>query len=88
MLLRCLISSPADRCKGSRSRAHSCTILVILIADGTDRQSRYGQRGYGSPSLIRRAADERGAAVVVATHSPEAAAIADVQIRMRDGKIA
>lgn len=37
--------------------------------------------------LIRRAADERGAAVVMATHSAEAAAIADVQVRMRDGKI-
>ncbi len=37
-------------------------------------------------SLIRRAADEFGAAVVMATHSAEAAAIADVQIRMRDGR--
>ena len=38
--------------------------------------------------LIRRAADEFGAAVVMATHSAEAAAIADVQVRMRDGLIA
>lgn len=38
--------------------------------------------------LIRRAADERGAAVIVATHSAEAASIADVRIGMRDGKIA
>jgi putative ABC transport system ATP-binding protein len=37
--------------------------------------------------LIRRAADEFGAAVVMATHSAEAAAIADVKIRMRDGLI-
>jgi ABC-type lipoprotein export system ATPase subunit len=37
--------------------------------------------------LIRRAADEFGAAVVMATHSAEAAAIADAQIRMRDGRI-
>ena len=37
--------------------------------------------------LIRRAADEFGAAVVMATHSAEAAAIADRQIRMRDGRI-
>jgi putative ABC transport system ATP-binding protein len=37
--------------------------------------------------LIRRAADEFGAAVVIATHSAEAAAIADVRIRMRDGII-
>jgi ABC-type lipoprotein export system ATPase subunit len=37
--------------------------------------------------LIRRAADEFGAAVVMATHSAEAAAIADVRVRMRDGSI-
>jgi len=37
--------------------------------------------------LIRRAAVEFGAAVVIATHSPEAAAIADVRVRMRDGQI-
>jgi ABC-type lipoprotein export system ATPase subunit len=38
--------------------------------------------------LIRRAADESGAAVVMATHSAEAAAIADVRVSMRDGMIA
>lgn len=37
--------------------------------------------------LIRRAASEAGAAVVMATHSAEAAAIADVRVRMRDGSI-
>ena len=37
--------------------------------------------------LIRRAADELGAAVVIATHSAEAAAIADVRVRMGDGRI-
>ncbi len=37
--------------------------------------------------LIRRAADEFGAAVVMATHSAEAAAIADVRVQMRDGRI-
>jgi putative ABC transport system ATP-binding protein len=37
--------------------------------------------------LIRRAADEFGAAVVIATHSAEAAAIADLRVRMRDGEI-
>jgi ABC-type lipoprotein export system ATPase subunit len=38
--------------------------------------------------LIRRAADEFDAAVVMATHSAEAASIADRQVRMRDGRIA
>ena len=37
--------------------------------------------------LIRRAADEFGAAVVIATHSAEAAAIADARVRMRDGAV-
>ncbi len=37
--------------------------------------------------LIRRAAKEFGAAVVIATHSSEAAAIADVRVQMRDGLI-
>ena len=37
--------------------------------------------------LLRRAADELGAAVLIATHSAEAAAIADVRVRMGDGRI-
>jgi ABC-type lipoprotein export system ATPase subunit len=37
--------------------------------------------------LIRRAAREFGAAVLMATHSAEAAAIADVRVQMRDGLI-
>ena len=38
-------------------------------------------------ALIRQAACEFGAAVLMATHSPEAAAIADARVHMRDGKI-
>ncbi len=37
--------------------------------------------------LIRRAADDFGAAIIMATHSTEAADIADVRVRMRDGLI-
>jgi putative ABC transport system ATP-binding protein len=37
--------------------------------------------------LLRRAADELSAAVLIATHSAEAAAIADVRVRMGDGRI-
>jgi putative ABC transport system ATP-binding protein len=37
--------------------------------------------------LIRRAADEFGAAVVIATHSVEAAAIANTRVHMRDGRV-
>jgi putative ABC transport system ATP-binding protein len=37
-------------------------------------------------ALLRRAADEFGAAVLMATHSGEAAAIADMRVRLRDGR--
>jgi putative ABC transport system ATP-binding protein len=37
--------------------------------------------------LIRRAAEDLGAAVLVATHSAEAAAIAGTRIKLRDGRI-
>src|SRR6266702_299107 len=38
--------------------------------------------------LLRESADRFGAAVLIATHSAEAAAIADVRVRLRDGRIA
>jgi ABC-type lipoprotein export system ATPase subunit len=37
--------------------------------------------------LIRESAERFGAAVLLATHSAEAAAIADVRVRLRDGRI-
>jgi ABC-type lipoprotein export system ATPase subunit len=38
-------------------------------------------------TLLRESATRYGAAVVMATHSAEAAAIADVRVRLRDGRI-
>lgn len=38
-------------------------------------------------TLIRRAAEDLGAAVLMATHSAEAAAIAGTRIKLRDGRI-
>jgi ABC-type lipoprotein export system ATPase subunit len=38
-------------------------------------------------ALLRRSADELGAAVLMATHSAEAAAIADVRVNLRDGRV-
>ena len=38
-------------------------------------------------ALLRQSADQFGAAVLVATHSAEAAAIADVRVRLRDGRV-
>jgi ABC-type lipoprotein export system ATPase subunit len=37
--------------------------------------------------LLRRLSRERNTATVMATHSAEAAALADVVVRLRDGKI-
>ena len=38
-------------------------------------------------ALLREAATEFGATILIATHSAEAAAIADVRVRLRDGRI-
>jgi ABC-type lipoprotein export system ATPase subunit len=38
-------------------------------------------------ALLRRSADELGAAVMMATHSAEAAAIADARVKLRDGRV-
>jgi ABC-type antimicrobial peptide transport system, ATPase component len=38
--------------------------------------------------LLRESADRFGAAVLIAPHSAEAAAIADVRVRLRDGRVA
>lgn len=38
-------------------------------------------------ALLRQSAEEFGAAVIMATHSAEAAAIADVTVQLRDGRV-
>jgi len=67
----------------ARALVHTPAILVADEPTGNlDTKS-----GEIVLDLIRRAASEAGAAVVMATHSAEAAAIADVRVRMRDGLI-
>jgi putative ABC transport system ATP-binding protein len=67
----------------ARALAHNPAILVADEPTGNlDTAS-----GDLVLRLIRRAADEFGSAVVMATHSAEAAAIADVRVQMRDGLI-
>jgi ABC-type lipoprotein export system ATPase subunit len=67
----------------ARALAHDPKILVADEPTGNlDTLS-----GDGVLRLIRRAASELGTAVVMATHSAEAAAIADLRVRMRDGLI-
>jgi len=38
-------------------------------------------------ALLRDAATRFGATILMATHSAEAAAIADVRVKMRDGRV-
>jgi ABC-type lipoprotein export system ATPase subunit len=67
----------------ARALVHSPQLLIADEPTG-NLDSTSGEQVL---SLIRRAADELGAAVVMATHSAEAAAIAERRIRLRDGRI-
>ena len=67
----------------ARALVHRPSILVADEPTGNlDTTS-----GDGVLKLIRQSAREFGATVVMATHSAEAAAIADTRIRLRDGRI-
>jgi ABC-type lipoprotein export system ATPase subunit len=83
-------SLPYQLSGGEMQRVAMARALVhtpkILIADeptgNLDNAS-----GAQVLSLLRRAATDFGAAVLMATHSAEAAAIADVRLNLRDGRI-
>lgn len=67
----------------ARALAHAPDILIADEPTGNlDTAS-----GELVLDLLSKAARQLGAAVLMATHSLEAAAIADVQIKMRDGRI-
>ena len=67
----------------ARALAHSPDIVIADEPTGNLDNASGGQ----ILALLRRCADEFGAAVLVATHSAEAAAIADVRVKLRDGRI-
>jgi len=67
----------------ARALAHSPDLLIADEPTG-NLDSVTGEQVLG---LIREAAVQFGAAVVMATHSAEAAAIASVRVAMRDGRI-
>jgi len=67
----------------ARALAHSPDVLIADEPTG-NLDSATGEQVLG---LIRDAAERFGAAVVMATHSAEAAAIAGVRVAMRDGRI-
>jgi putative ABC transport system ATP-binding protein len=67
----------------ARALAHSPQLLIADEPTGNLDDASGGQ----VLALLRRCAGEFGAAVLMATHSPEAAAMADVRIALRDGRI-
>jgi ABC-type lipoprotein export system ATPase subunit len=67
----------------ARALVHDPAILIADEPTGNlDNAS-----GESILKLICRAATDMKAAVLIATHSAEAAAIADVRVRMGDGRI-
>jgi putative ABC transport system ATP-binding protein len=67
----------------ARALAHSPDLLIADEPTGNlDTVS-----GDEVLALLREAATRFGATVLIATHSAEAAAIADVRVRLRDGRI-
>jgi ABC-type lipoprotein export system ATPase subunit len=68
----------------ARALAHSPEILIADEPTGNlDTAS-----GDQVLKLLRESADRFGATVLMATHSSEAAAIADARVRLRDGRVA
>jgi ABC-type lipoprotein export system ATPase subunit len=67
----------------ARALVHSPDLLIADEPTG-NLDSASGEQVL---ALIRRAATESGATVLIATHSAEAAMIADRRVRLRDGRI-
>jgi ABC-type lipoprotein export system ATPase subunit len=67
----------------ARALAHSPDLLIADEPTGNLDSTT----GEAVLALLRDAASRFGAAVLLATHSAEAAAIADVRVAMRDGRI-
>jgi ABC-type lipoprotein export system ATPase subunit len=67
----------------ARALVHSPELLIADEPTG-NLDTASGDQVLG---LLRESASKFGATVIMATHSPEAAAIADVRVHLRDGRI-
>ncbi len=78
-----LSGGQAQRVAVARALVHSPLLLIADEPTGNLDEAS----GEQVLSLLREAATRYGAAILMATHSAEAAAIAEVRVRMRDGRI-
>src|SRR5205085_11820851 len=83
-------SLPYQLSGGQMQRAAIARALVnspgLLIADEPTGNLDTASRDQGL-KLLRESASRFGATVLMATHSAEAASIADTHVRLRDGRI-
>ena len=78
-----LSGGQAQRVSLARALVHSPQLLIADEPTGNLDEAS-GEQVLG---LLREAATRYGAAILMATHSAEAAGIAEVRVRMRDGRI-
>ena len=78
-----LSGGQAQRVALARALVHSPQLLIADEPTGNLDEAS-GEQVLG---LLREAATRYGAAILMATHSAEAAGIAEVRVRMRDGRI-
>jgi putative ABC transport system ATP-binding protein len=78
-----LSGGQAQRVALARALVHEPQLLIADEPTGNLDEAS----GEQILTLLREAATRYGAAILMATHSAEAAAIADVRVRMRDGRI-
>ena len=78
-----LSGGQAQRVAVARALVHSPQLLIADEPTGNLDEAS----GEQVLKLLREAATRYGAAILMATHSAEAAAIAEVRVRMRDGRI-
>ena len=84
---RARASSPAASSSASRSRGRCCC-AAAAARRRADGQPRLARRRRGPAPPARRSAATRATPIVMVTHDPRAAAIADRVVFLRDGRIA